>query len=145
MTETVREARTKYYRAHGLPDDGGISSPTVKYPTVFGTITVPNVESRKKALPLHDLHHIATGYDTSWYGEAEIAWWELGAGCHGYVAAWFLNIAAGVVGLFIAPRRAWRAWRRGLASLSLYGAAWDERWLDWTVDELRAFMRLPGT
>ncbi|MBC7896508.1 MAG: hypothetical protein H7066_13920 [Cytophagaceae bacterium] len=143
MSQTVRNARSAYYRAHGLPADGGISSPTVKYPTVFGTITLPNVESRKRALPLHDLHHIATGYDTSWFGEAEIAWWELGAGCHGFAAAWFLNFSAGLVGLVIAPRRSLRAWRRGLHSRSLYRTTWDDRWLDWTLDELRAFLALP--
>jgi hypothetical protein len=36
----------------------------------------------------------------------------------------------------IAPRRVWRAFRRGRASDSLYNEAWDERWLDGTVSDL---------
>ena len=66
---------------------------------------------------LHDLHHIATGYDTSWTGEAEIAAWELASGCRGYVAAWVLDLASIPLGLVIAPRRLLRASRIGTRSM----------------------------
>ena len=40
----------------------------------------PNGAARVRAVRLHDLHHVATGYATSWVGEAEIGAWEREAG-----------------------------------------------------------------
>ena len=48
-------------------------------------MTFPNTDSRKRAVPLHDLHHILTGYKTDWMGEAEIGAWELRAGCNSFI------------------------------------------------------------
>ncbi len=103
---------------------------------------MPNTAARRAALPMHDLHHIATGYDASWTGEAEIAAWELGAGCGRYAAAWLLNLAAFPLGLAIAPRRTWRAFQRGRSSRALYDGTWDAGWLDASVGELRSRLGL---
>jgi hypothetical protein len=54
---TLREARARYFQANGIDDD---------------------------ALPPHDLHHVATGFDTTLVGEAEIGAWELASGCRHY-------------------------------------------------------------
>jgi hypothetical protein len=52
--------------------------------------------------------------------------------------AWVLNLQAMILGLLIAPRRTWRAFRRGRRSGNLYGSAsFEESLLDWTVDDLR--------
>jgi hypothetical protein len=48
-----------------------------------------------------------------------------------------LNFSALAVGLVIAPRRVWRAFRRGRSSNSLYNETWNERWLDESVSSLR--------
>ena len=61
----------------------------------------------------HDLHHIATGYQTDWTGEAEIGGFEIGGGCGPFVWAWMLNLQAMFIGLLIAPRAAFRAFVRG--------------------------------
>ncbi|MBA2538194.1 MAG: hypothetical protein H0V17_01040 [Deltaproteobacteria bacterium] len=93
-------------------------------------------------MKLHDLHHVATGYDTTWTGEAEIGAWEIGAGCGRYWAAWMLNLGATGVGMLHAPRREWRAFIRGRRSKSLYDRAFSEDMLQWSVRDLRAHLRL---
>lgn len=46
------------------------------------SITVPNPPSRRRAVRLHDLHHVATGYGTDLVGEAEVsAWARCVSGC----------------------------------------------------------------
>jgi hypothetical protein len=80
----------------------------------------PNTDARRRAVRLHDLHHLATGYETSLVGEAEIGAWELAGGCKRYPAAWVLNIAAVLLGLLVAPRCTWRAFLRGRHSETLY-------------------------
>jgi hypothetical protein len=133
----IDTARAQYFRDHGLGPDGGYSARWVRFRVGPLVIPFPNSTARVAALPLHDLHHIATGYDTSWTGEAEIAAWELGAGCGRYLAAWLLNLAALPIGLVIAPRRTWRAFRRGRSTRTLYDEAWDPAWLGRTVGSLR--------
>ena len=86
---------------------------------------------------LHDLHHVATGYDTSFLGETEIAAWELGSGCAKYAGAWVMNVGAAASGILLAPRRTWRAFARGRRSTNLYQLGFDEAWLDETVEQLR--------
>jgi hypothetical protein len=138
--ERVGALRAEFFRARGLSADGGESARWVRYPVGPVHLALPNVAARRRALPLHDLHHLATGYDTSWTGEAEIAAWELGAGCHRYVAAWALNLAAFSIGVVIAPRRVWRAFVRGRSATSLYRHHWRDQYLEWRLDELRAFL-----
>ena len=133
----LREARAQYFRENGLGEDGGYSKRWVKVQVASIPMGFPNSNARRRAVWLHDLHHIVTGYDTSWVGEAEIAAWELGSGCRDYYAAWLLNLAAVMVGAFIAPRRVWRAFIRGRHSNSLYHLDVDERCLDETVDTVR--------
>jgi hypothetical protein len=91
---------------------------------------------------LHDLHHVATGYATTFTGEAEIGAWEIGAGCGRYWAAWTLNLSAFGIGLWIAPRRMFRAFTRGRRSKSLYQRAFGDDLLALSVGELRAQLAL---
>lgn len=104
----------------------------------------PNTQARLRAVRVHDIHHVLTGYDTTWTGEAEIAVWELASGCGRYYAAWVLNLAAAVVGLVLCPGRMFAAARRGRASDNLYPAGFSDALLDATVDELRRRLRLSG-
>ena len=136
----VGAIRAQFFEAGGFAPDGGSSARWVKYPVGPVHVVLPNVSSRRRALPLHDLHHLATGYGTSWTGEAEIAAWELGAGCHGYIAPWVLNFAAFTIGLVIAPRRLWRAFVRGRSGTTLYRHHWRNEYLEWRLSELQAFL-----
>ena len=137
-TWNVRDARTEFFHLADLPSDGGYSARFIRFRIGIFSFVLPNSPARKKAVPLHDLHHLATGYDTSWTGEAEIAAWELASGCYSYLAAWLLNLLAFPLGLIIAPVRTWRAFQRGRSSGSLYDGRWDDKWLDASLGSLRA-------
>jgi hypothetical protein len=139
---TLREARAQYFRDNGLDQDGGYDSKWVKVRIGPLPVVFPNTKARRAALLPHDLHHVATGYDTSLVGEAEIGAWELASGCRGYYAAWILNLGAAVTGLFLAPRRVGRAFLRGWRSTNLYHLGIDPSWGDDTVDVLRKRLRL---
>lgn len=133
----VRQARAEYFRANGFGDDGGYDGRWVKVKLGAVPVWFPNTAARRRAVRLHDLHHVATGYETSLVGEAEIGAWELAGGCEHYIAAWILNIAAVLLGLLVAPRRLWRAFLRGRQSETLYHLGLEDRFLDETVGGLR--------
>ena len=134
---TIREARERYFRENGFGEDGGYGQRWVKIKVGPVPIWFPNTPGRQRAVRLHDLHHIAMGYETSLVGEAEIGAWEIAAGCANYYAAWFLNGCAVVMGLFLAPRRLCRAAMRGRRSVTLYRLGFDEWQLNETVGDLR--------
>ncbi|HEY0160476.1 MAG TPA: hypothetical protein VGF28_24525 [Thermoanaerobaculia bacterium] len=140
---TLREARDAYFARSGFAPDGGYDDRWVFLKA--GGITVfafPNTAARVAAVRLHDLHHILTEFDTTWAGEAEIAAWELAAGCGRYYAAWLLNLGAAAIGLCITPRRVLRAFARGRRSDALYTSRFSEELLDDTVGATRRRLRL---
>lgn len=143
-TWVVRDARAEFFRLAGLPSDGGYSARSIHFRIGMVSFALPNSAARKKAVPLHDLHHLVTGYDTSWTGEAEVAAWELASGCRSYRAAWLLNLLTFPLGLMIAPMRTWRAFQRGRSSANLYASQWDEKWLESSLGQLRARLMPDG-
>jgi hypothetical protein len=135
-SQTVAAAREQYFRDNNLSATG-YTDRWVKLKLGPLPIAFPNTAARKAAVRLHDLHHVATGYATTWTGEAEIAAWEIAAGCGRYWAAWGLNLGAFGVGLLIAPRRTFRAFVRGRHARSLYRRAFGDDLLALTVGDLR--------
>ena len=133
---TVRDARAQYFAANGFSEatyrDAWVKLKIGPLPIAF-----PNTRSRKRAIPLHDLHHVATGYATTLIGEAEIGAWEIGGSCTNYWAAWVLNASAFAYGLALAPRRVYRAFMSGRYSHTIYRSGWDDSLLELTVGELR--------
>ncbi len=119
-TTTMSEARAEYYKVNGFGDDGGDSLDWVPLQIWRFTIKIPNSNARRKALKIHDLHHVVTGYATNLRGESEIAAWELASGCRRMPAAFVLNLFALAIGAIIAPRLVLRAWARGRATKNLY-------------------------
>jgi len=134
---SLRDARAQYFRENNLGADGGYGDRWVRVQVGPVPMWFPNTNARRRAVWLHDLHHLVTGYETSWTGEAEIAAWELGGGCANYYAAWILNAVAAFIGVFIAPRRVCRAFDRGRRNTNLYHLNVDERCLDETVEGVR--------
>lgn len=135
---TLREERARYFEINGFARDGGYADRWVVLRLGgLPVAAIPNTKARVRAVKLHDLHHVTTGYRTSWCGEAEIAAWELASGCRGYLAAWVLNGLALVYGLLLWPRRMRAAWRRGRSSQNLYREGFRDGLLDETVGELR--------
>lgn len=78
---SLKEAVAQFYTRHGFPVDGGVSA---KRWSPVGCrdlkVYLPNFEWRRRALPLHDIHHVLTGYPFRPTGEFEMAAWEFAAG-----------------------------------------------------------------
>jgi hypothetical protein len=138
----VREALAEFFRINNFPPDGGVASKWVRLEFRPFPIYFPIVGARKKAVVLHDMHHVAAPFDTTWTGEAEIAAWEVGGSCRGYLAAWALNMGALTYGVFIAPRRIFRAFVRGRRGLNLYYEGYSPALQNETIGSLRARLRL---
>ena len=105
-------------------------------------VAFPNLPSRRRAVRIHDLHHLLTGYDTDWIGETEISAYEIGAGCGGYGAAWMLNLGAFFTGPFVKPARLFAAFRRGRRCRSLYHESYDDALLGSPLGETRTRLGL---
>ena len=140
----VRVARARYFESNGI-GDGGYDAKWVKLALGPIPFAFPNTAARVRAVRLHDLHHVATGYDTNLLGEAEIGAWEIGSSCRGFVAAWILNLYAMQLGLWIDPRAVFCAFVRGRHTGNLYRGVWDEALLEARVGDLRQHLRLTGT
>jgi hypothetical protein len=133
---TVREAREQYFATNGFSDatyrEAWAKIKLGPLPVVF-----PNTKARKAALPLHDLHHIATGYATTLEGEGLISAFEIGGGCGRYSAAWAINSGGFALALVMNPRKTFRAFVRGRHSHNLYRDGWRDSLLELSVGELR--------
>ena len=143
-TWSLALARDRYFEQAGIApgyDDRWVALRVGPLPLAF-----PNAAGRVRAVKLHDLHHVVTGYDTSWRGEAEIAAWEIASGCAHHRWAWILNLGAFAVGMAIAPGATFRAFQRGRHSTNLYQLAgeYDDSLLERTVGQLRFDLRLNG-
>lgn len=138
----LEEARNLFLAANGFSvRDYAASTFTIG---ILGlSLKFPNTEGRKRIVPLHDLHHVLTGFGTDWVGEAEIGVWELRAGCNSLIA-YFLNGSAVIIGLFMSPSRVWRAFRQAKDQLTLYrDRAPYERILQMSVGEVRNRLGIP--
>ena len=88
---------------------------------------IPNTRSRKRAVKIHDLNHLVTGYKTDREGELEISAWELASGgCSSYGAAWVLDLVGMLSGFIVCPRRTVRAFLLGREQQNLYRYPLDE-------------------
>lgn len=137
-SRSVRQAQAEYFERNGFAADGGYGQRWVGLK--FGPVTIPlyNSQARRRAVPLHDLHHLATGYGTDPKGEAQMATWELAAGTHDKWFALFINLPALLYGMLIWPRATLQAWRAGRDSDSLYRYDYEDWLLDLSVAELKA-------
>lgn len=136
---TVRDGRDAYLAENGFT----VASYDAKWTdaSFFGVrFRVPNTRRHARAIMLHDLHHVATGFGTDLAGEGEISAWELRRGLRGlgaYVGS--IVVAGTLAGLLVAPRRVMRAWRAsgsGRRSLFVEERPYDEL-LALTVADLR--------
>jgi hypothetical protein len=135
---TLREARDRFYEAHGFPKDGGISK---DYWSPIGCrdlkVYLPNFDWRKKAIPFHDLHHILAEYQFSPTGEFQIAAWEFAAGKYPNIFTTLFCIPLISLGAILIPKNQFRAFVRGKRSRTLYGTQSYEELLNKTVGEVR--------
>jgi hypothetical protein len=141
-TLSLAEARRIYFDENGFGPNGGYDDAWVDFKLGPVPFPFPNTKPRVRAVKYHDLHHVVTGYETDFSGEVEIGAWEIGSGCADMVAAWQLNLGAMGVGLLVAPRRSWRAFRLGRATKNFYRASFDDALLATTVGNARARLGL---
>jgi hypothetical protein len=134
---TLGEARARLFALGGLGDDGGYGDAWVVLRLWRIPLAFPNTEGRRRAVRFHDLHHVLTGYPTTWRGEFEIAAWEVAGGIRRYRVAWLLDLLGFACGLVVYPRAVYRAFVRGRHSTNLYGEVWDESILTRRVGEVR--------
>ena len=114
--------------------------------SLFGIpFSVPNPPRHRWAIMLHDLHHVATGFGTDLIGEGEIRPGSCATAC----AAWastsgFSSTGLALLGLLVAPRRTWRAYRLGAGGTSLFRLERDyDELLAMDVGQLRATLGIP--
>jgi hypothetical protein len=135
---TLRDARAAYWRANDFGDDGGESLRWVPVKVLGLTLYIPNSDARRRAVRVHDLHHVVTGYTTDFIGEGEIGAWEVATGCARVPIALVINLAVVALVVPLAPRRMLAAWARGRATRNLYRAPYGDALLARRVDETRA-------
>ena len=117
---TLGDALQGYFRAEGLGPDGGYGARWVRVQAGWLPIAFPNITARVRAVRYHDLHHLLTGYPTTWRGECAISAWEIASGCAGWWVAWVLNLGALAIGVVLCPRVTFAAWCRGRRTRNLY-------------------------
>ena len=110
---TAAEALRHYYDIHYF-GDSALTNRWVKVRLGAISIPFPNLKQRRDAIQLHDLHHMLTGYDTTWVGEGEVAAWEMASGFtrRHWVGYLYAPITF-VIGFFTSPKRVIAAYRRG--------------------------------
>lgn len=140
----VRDARDLYLAENGFTTES-YDAPTTAGSFLGLKFSVPNPPEHQRAIRLHDLHHVATGFGTDHAGEAEISAWQARNGLRpagAYVTA--IVIANAVLGIVFAPRRTWDALRASGEGRSLFSLTMDyEGLLEMTVGELRAMLGIP--
>jgi len=139
---SLRETREHYFAVNGFGADGGYNAAWVDVKVGPIPARIPNTKSRVRAVRFHDLHHVLTGYRTTFRGECEIGPWEVASGCADHGAAWLLNLSAFGSGLLFAAGDVWRAFLRGRGSRNLYRATFDESLLARRVGDVRSDLQL---
>ena len=141
--QTIKEALTIFFEKYQLGPDGGMSDRWVKLRFGKFYIPIPNTASRKKALIFHDVHHIATGYQSNWKGECEIGAWEVSTGCGSYTAAWLLDLAVFALGLLIFPVATFKAFVRGRRTLNFYRNSYSgAELMPMEIEQVQALLKL---
>ncbi len=140
-TSSLDDELEAFYQRSGFGPVIGERRLTVPVYTGCMLVPLPNIETRRRFLKYHDLHHLVTGYSVGRIGEGEVSAWELGSGS-ARVSPMLgaMNLIALSTGLLLAPKRMWRSFRRGCRSRNLYPAARRaaidrEHWAD--LDALR--------
>lgn len=141
---SVREARDVYLAENGFTVEA-YDSPTTSGSFLGMQFAVPNPPPHQRAIRLHDLHHVATGFGTDHAGEAELSAWQARRGLRRtgmYVTT--IVMANALLGVVFAPRRTLVALRNSGAGSSLFSMTIDyELLLERTVGELREMLAIP--
>ncbi|RYC68154.1 hypothetical protein [Spirosoma sordidisoli] len=141
----IEHALNDFYEQHGYGVGGGINK---KWDMIkFGPIALPlpNLESRRKNIYLHDINHLVTGYDTTWKGESSVTSWEIATGGWGKIYfAWWLTLWGMAVGVMLYPKHSYNAFQAGLSMKSAFTSGLTKQEMySLTIDQLRSRLCLP--
>lgn len=122
---TLEEELTAFYERSGFGHVVGRRPRTVPVYTGCMLVPLPNIETRRRYLTYHDLHHLVTGYSVGRIGEGEVSAWELGTGS-AFVSPLLgaMNLIALSTGLVLKPKRMWAAFCSGCSSRNLYSLSY---------------------
>ena len=142
--QTPRKLLPGFYKQYHLNDDGGQSSSYVKVEfTKKIFVYFPNFDARRKAVFKHDVHHIATGYTSTFKGETEISAWEIASGCRHYWVAWVLDMQAVMIGMLFNPPGVYKAFIKGRRTKNLYRDVFtNEQLMDMSLSVIKENMLL---
>jgi len=134
---SVAEELAAFYARQKLPADGGSSARRWRVELPGFSLPMPNFAWRSRALPVHDLHHLVTGYPCSPTGEFEMAAWEFAAGRFPHAGATAFCLPLVGFGAVLRPRRTLAAFVRGRSSRTLYACGLTSEVLDSPLSRLR--------
>lgn len=102
--KTVREALTEYYRVHDFGENGIIKEKITWIKIGPISFPLPNSESRRNNVYLHDISHIVTENDTTLKGESSVSAWEVATGGWGNLYfPWLLSLGTMGFGALVYP------------------------------------------
>jgi hypothetical protein len=144
--QTPRDILPGFYKQYQLGEDGGQSSPHVKIEvTKKISLYFPNFPARRKAIFKHDVHHIVTGYTSTFKGETEIGAWEIASGCRHYWAAFVLDMSGLMTGILFNFLGVYKAFVKGRRTRNLYSnSLTDAEVMDMSVAEIKNKLLLTG-
>lgn len=141
--QTIQQALKLFFEKYQLGPDGGMNDNWAHLHVGKLRIPFPNTASRKKALLFHDVHHIATGYESNWKGECETGAWEISTGCGNYIAAWVLDFGALALGGVMYPVATFKAFVRGQRTLNFYKSGYTRQQLmNMKIAEAQTILKL---
>jgi hypothetical protein len=142
LNQTVKQAIVCFYEQHDFGDDGGINERFAWIKFGFLQLPIPNPESRKSIVYLHDVSHIVTGNDTTWKGESAVSAWEVGSGgWRKLYTPWFLTLWAMGLGVIFYPQNVLDSFKQGQTmNNALTSGLTKDEILNMRVFELREFL-----
>ena len=138
----VKDALPLFFENYHFKDGGGYNDAYFKIKIGNFYLPVPNIEARKQGAKLHDIHHILTEIEATWFGEVKIGVWELYIGCKKSWPAWLLNSGAVIIGFFLyqkAIKEGYQLAKQTQTNLYHLTIPYDEL-LKMTVGELRTIV-----
>lgn len=116
---TVGELLNAFYKANGLPEDGGVNDDTFQMNVFSVNVTLPNPTFRKKLTLIHDIQHVLNDCDTSWKGEGFICGWEIATGLWKHFPICLFSLWAFGYVLWFHPKAVFEGFKKGLNDNSI--------------------------
>lgn len=139
LNQTVGQSIQAFYDKNNFGEEGGIHEKYAWIKFGFFSVPMPNFESRRNNVYLHDVNHIVTGYDTNWKGESAVSAWEVASGgWNNFFIPWLLTLWAMGLGILFYNKSTLEAFRRGLTMHNgLASGLTKKEIFELTVAELR--------